>query len=132
EAEKKLKKRTRGLAPEALRALVAYAWPGNVRELAGVCSALVTHTRAGDEIVLDHLERHCPEVLTPGRGARFAEQAVSGSFVEARAEFERTFLLERLELHRGNVPEAARSLGLSAATLYRYLQRRGLRQSRPT
>ena len=35
---------------------------------------------------------------------------------------------QRLELHHWNVPEAARSMGLSAATLYRYLQRHGLRQ----
>ena len=31
-----------------------------------------------------------------------------------------------LEIHGWNVPEAARSMGLSSATLYRYLQRHGL------
>jgi transcriptional regulator with GAF, ATPase, and Fis domain len=130
QAEKSLKKRTRGLAPSALRALIAYAWPGNVRELAGTCNALVTRARHGEMIDLDHLKRHAPDVLEqPQTNPRFAEEAVEGTFQTARADFERTYLLARLDLHRWNVPEAARSMGLSAATLYRYLQRHGLKQS---
>jgi DNA-binding NtrC family response regulator len=130
EAEKDLKKRTRGLTPAALKALLAYSWPGNVRELSGVCWALVTHCRAGDEIDRADIERHCPEVIGgPARdGARLAEEEVAGSFRDARARFEREYFVQRLELHHWNVPEAARSMGLSAATLYRYLQRHGLRQ----
>jgi transcriptional regulator of acetoin/glycerol metabolism len=62
---------------------------------------------------------------------RFADEEVTGSFRDARARFERDFLVHRVELHRWNVPEAARSMGLSAATLYRYLQRHGLRQGDP-
>jgi DNA-binding NtrC family response regulator len=128
-AERSLKKRTRGLTADALHALMAYAWPGNVRELSGVCAALVTHCRPGDEITLDALRRHAPDVLgqASAAGARLADDLISGSFREARARFEREFLLHRLELQRWNVPEAARSLGLSVATLYRYLQRHGLR-----
>jgi anaerobic nitric oxide reductase transcription regulator len=130
EAETDLKKRTRGLTPAALRALLAYGWPGTVRELSGVCWALVTHCRPGDEIDRGEIERHCPEVLgAPGRdGARLAEEEVAGAFRDARARFEREYFVQRLELHHWNVPEAARSMGLSAATLYRYLQRHGLRQ----
>jgi transcriptional regulator with GAF, ATPase, and Fis domain len=130
EAEKALKKRTRGLHAEAVAALLAYSWPGNVRELSGVCTALVTHARHGEEITLKDIERHCPEVLSPETrdGALFASAETSGSFQGARADFERGFLIRRLELHRWNVPEAARSMGVSAATLYRYLHRHGLRQ----
>jgi serine/threonine-protein kinase PknK len=132
QAEKSLKKRTRGLTPEALRALVAYAWPGNARELAGVCAALVTHCRAGAEITLESLRRHAPEVLGHDHentsAVSLADDLVSGSFRQSRARFERDVFLRRLELHHWNVPEAARSLGLSTATLYRYLQRHGLKQ----
>jgi DNA-binding NtrC family response regulator len=130
EAERALKKRTRGLHPDTLAALLAYSWPGNVRELAGVCRALVTHVRHGEEIAPEYLERHCPEVLRPeARGGEgFASAETAGSFAAARGEFERAFLVRRLDLHRWNVPEAARSMDVSAATLYRYLQRHGLRQ----
>jgi DNA-binding NtrC family response regulator len=132
EAEKDLKKRTRGLTPAALRALLAYAWPGNVREVSGVAWALVTHARPGGEIDLPDIERHCPEVTgAAGDDAAFAEDEVAGSFRDARATFERGYFVQRLELHHWNVPEAARSMGLSAATLYRYLQRHGLRQGGP-
>ena len=130
EAEKRLKKRTRGLAPEALRVLLAYGWPGNVRELSGVAWALVTHCRAGAEIGLDDVRRHSPDVESERSGPRtvLAEETVDGSFRDARDRFEREFIVHRLELHHWNVPEAARSLRLSAATLYRYLIRHGLRQ----
>ncbi len=127
-AEKAAKKRTRGLAPEALRLLLTYTWPGNVRELAGVCTALVTHARPGEIIAAPAVRERCPEVLDPGHhsDSRFAEALIEGPFYEARARFERDFFVSRLEIHGWNVPEAARSMGLSSATLYRYLQRHGL------
>ena len=130
EAEKTLRKRTRGLTSEALHALLAYGWPGNVRELAGVCLALVTHTRPGTEITLDDLRRRSPEVLGAAspQGSGYARETLAGSFAEVRSRFERELLLQRLDLHGWNVAEAAMSLGISAATLYRYLQRHGLRQ----
>jgi DNA-binding NtrC family response regulator len=133
QAEKGLQKRTRGLTPAALRALLSYGWPGNVRELSGVAWALVTHCRPGAEIEVEDIRRHCPDVLSQPRRdrVRFADEEVTGSFRDARARFERDFLVHRVELHRWNVPEAARSMGLSAATLYRYLQRHGLRQGDP-
>jgi transcriptional regulator of acetoin/glycerol metabolism len=96
-----------------------------------VCTALVTHARPGDEITAKDVERHCPEVLSPDArgGAGFAASETAGSFLAARGEFERGFLIRRLELHRWNVAEAARSMDVSTATLYRYLQRHGLRQA---
>ncbi len=131
ENEKRLKKRTRGLAREALKTLLTYAWPGNVRELSGVCSALVTHARPGEVLDLEALRRAAPEVFDPGRHAaetRFADEMVRGAFYEARARFERAFIVQRLDLEHWDVPEAARGMGLSTATLYRYLQRLGLKR----
>jgi DNA-binding NtrC family response regulator len=130
EAEKTLRKRTRGLTPEAVHALLAHAWPGNVRELAGVCTALVTHARPGADITLDDIRKRCPEVLGSAspQASGYARETLSGSFAQVRSRFERELLVRRLELHRWNVAEAAVSLGISAATLYRYLQRHGLRQ----
>ncbi len=130
EAEKKLKKRVRGLAPDALAALLAYSWPGNVRELAGVCMAVVTRARPEDTLDVAALRRLAPEVFNPGLSAGTATPAaaVEGHFYEARGRFEREFLAGRLDACDWNVPEAARGMGLSAATLYRYLQRLGLRR----
>ena len=131
QAEKAAKKRTRGLAPEALRLLLTYVWPGNVRELAGVCTALVTHARPGEVIAAAAVRERCPEVLDPVHhgDSRFAEELIEGPFYEARARFERDFFVNRLEIHGWGVGEAARSMGLSTATLYRYLQRHGLKRA---
>jgi len=130
QAEKQLKKRTRGVSPDALRALLSYSWPGNVRELAGVCTAIVTHARPGEALDPASLQRLAPEVFDPEHHVetRFADEMVQGAFYEARARFEREFIVRRLDLQQWNVPEAARSMGLSTATLYRYLQRLGLKR----
>jgi len=128
--QRRLHKRTRGLSRESLVALLSYAWPGNVRELDGVCSALITHAKPGQLIDLQHVRECCPDVLDgekhPPSGA-LAE--IEGSIHEARSAFERAFVLRRLDLYHWNVPDAAKSMGLHVATLYRYLHRHGLRPS---
>jgi DNA-binding NtrC family response regulator len=129
--EKRLRKRTQGLSREALRLLLGYAWPGNVRELGGVCSALVTHAAAGSTIEAADIEAHCPEIVSGPRNpaARLLAPGLEGSFRAFREQMEREFLVSRLQAVQWNVAEAAQSLGLSVPTLYRYLQRYGLRQT---
>jgi transcriptional regulator of acetoin/glycerol metabolism len=58
-------------------------------------------------------------------------ETTEGSFSDARARFERQFLVARLESRQWNVAEAAEAMGMSVATLYRYLQRHGLKQAPP-
>jgi len=129
--EKRMRKRIRGLAPAALRALVAYQWPGNVRELAGVCAALVTHAKPNAQIDVADIAAHCPDVLQgpTNPSAHLATATIAGSLEDARAEYERELLARRLEACQWNVGAAAESLGISVATLYRYLQKHGLRQT---
>ena len=133
EAEKDLKKRTRGLTPAALRALLAYAWPGNVREASGVAWALVTHARAGAEIDLADVERHCPEVTGAStRWPRSPRTRLLGA-VPRRARRLRARVLRAaagaapLERARGRAQHGPRPRRF----LYRYLQRHGLRQGGP-
>jgi DNA-binding NtrC family response regulator len=112
---------TRGLpqakrvSPEALRALVAYSWPGNVRELhfaverAGLLSEGDT-IGIGDlppEIVSE--EPRKPRAETSGAGAE-----PTGDPAAIRAA------LEKAHWRRG---EAARILGVSPRTLYRWMKR---------
>jgi DNA-binding NtrC family response regulator len=124
--ERRAQKRLAGLSREAMTALLAYHWPGNVRELEGVCKALVTFARPGQEIGLSDLREYCELDLPAGTPPASTE---TGSLHEARAQWERSYLVATLEGHAWNLPVAAKDLGISLATLYRYLKAHGLRQN---
>jgi transcriptional regulator with GAF, ATPase, and Fis domain len=104
------------LAPDALRALAAYPFPGNVRELENIL------TRAF--------------VLSEGARIGAADLGLGGAPARARrsrtrAEFEaeeRERILEALRSARWNVSVVSRTLGIPRNTLYRKLDRYGLRR----
>jgi transcriptional regulator with GAF, ATPase, and Fis domain len=125
--ERRTRKRTLGIAQEALRLLVAYPWPGNVRELARVCSLLVTHAKHGARLDVPHLERCYPELV------KAAEQAKSEpikledvSLREAVTAFRRELVLARLERHHWDLAPARESLKLPRTTLLRYMAELGI------
>lgn len=93
-----------GLHPELLVALQEAPWPGNVRELVSTIHFLLVHGGGADTLTLAHCEgplayltRHEPPALR-------ARQAVAES---------------------GSIVAAARRLGVSRSTIYRYLERDG-------
>jgi DNA-binding NtrC family response regulator len=125
--ERRTRKRTLGLMPDALRAMLSYAWPGNVRELARVCSLLVTHARAGAPVDRDLLAASYPALLKAARNPKAAP--ILGEDVairEAVRAFERELILGRLERHQGDVRAARLSLGLPKTTFHRYLAKLGI------
>jgi len=129
--ERRTRKKTLGVAPDAVRALVAYAWPGNVRELDRVCSLLITH--AEPNAVLDRalLVRCYPDVVgaapNPKVGTVLWEDSPMRDAVRA---FERELILSRLERHNWNVRAARESLRLPKTTFHRYAVELGLRLAR--
>jgi DNA-binding NtrC family response regulator len=126
--ERAAQKRTAGLQPEALRALLRYAWPGNVRELYNVATRLVTHAGYGLPITLADIRLHCPEVVD---GPQAPDAALhSGTFAEAKEEAVRMVLYRGLESHNGDVREAAEAFGLRTHHLVDLLRRYGLMAKR--
>jgi two-component system nitrogen regulation response regulator NtrX len=115
--------RVRTLAPEALPALQAYPWPGNVRELKNVIERLVILT-PGDVIGLPEVRRTIGAVEAPVAPDLF--RGVT-SLREGRENFERQFILKKLEEAGGNVVRAAELLGLERSNLYRKMRAYGIR-----
>jgi two-component system nitrogen regulation response regulator NtrX len=103
------------IAPRALALLSAYAWPGNVRELRNLVERLVLMT-PGPRIRPEDL----PEELHGG--ALRASDAGGRSLDEARREFERRFLLARLNEHAGNISRTAEAIGMARESLSRKLR----------
>jgi two-component system nitrogen regulation response regulator NtrX len=106
----------------AMALLQAYGWPGNVRELRNLIERLVLMT-PGPRIRPQDL----PEELRSG--TRPAEMG-GATLDEARHEFERRFLLARLEENGWNVSRTAEAIGLARESLSRKMRSYKLRAAR--
>jgi len=111
-------RRPRELSEAALDVLMRYSWPGNVRELRNLIERLV---------IVCPQQRIEPHHLPPElfRGARDAQQEYA-SLHEARAAYERDFILRKLEEHQWNMTRTAMALGLERSHLYRKMKALGI------
>jgi serine/threonine-protein kinase PknK len=98
------------LTPTALQALADHAWPGNLHELANVVARLAA---LGKKVTTSD--------LPPGLATRpvAAEETIEG--------MSRRMVVDALEACRGNKVQAAKRLGIQRSTLYRILDKHGLR-----
>jgi Nif-specific regulatory protein len=102
---KRLGKAVRRISTPAIDALMAYHWPGNVRELENVIERAII--LSDDGVIHSY---HLPPTLqsSESSGTRF-----HGSLEERLAEVELELIVDALKDSRGNMAEAARSLGVS-------------------
>lgn len=100
------------LSREARTKLLSYQWPGNVRQLRNVIDSAVVLSEDNE--------------IQPGDlGLRDA--AGGGELESLRLDYwERKLIQESLSRTGGNVPEAAKLLGLGRATLYRKIEEYGI------
>jgi two-component system nitrogen regulation response regulator NtrX len=107
------------LAPRALDFLCQLDWKGNVRELRNFMERLVV--LVGKEIV-SYQDVHDALHMTGGE----AEPTGPLTLRQARARFERQYILERLTANRGNLGQTARDLGIERTNLYRKMKQLGI------
>ena len=115
------------LSPRAVDLLVQMPWQGNVRELRNLMERLVVLVAkdvVGQQEVMDVLQM-------PGLRA---EETNPLPLRQARARFERQYILYRLTANRGNLGNTARELGIERTNLYRKMKQLGIQaptRSRP-
>lgn len=129
------------LSGAALSAIRAYSWPGNVRELISRLRRAAVMADS-DEITAEDLDLPaplggCQPIAIEGgtRGAQANQDAVlafhsDGSLLsleEARCQVEELLMRQALERNAHNMTAAARQLGVSRVTLYRLIEKHGLR-----
>lgn len=111
------------VSPDALKILLSYDWPGNVRELENsIERALVVST--GREIRPDDL----PEKV---RGASMVREIVDThqqSSSPTLESIEKAYIFWVLNQNDWNKTKASKILGIDASTLYRKIERYGLKQ----
>jgi two-component system nitrogen regulation response regulator NtrX len=110
------------LTPEAYQALQDYSWPGNVRELRNLIERIVI---MNPQVRID--VRHLP-LPAARRPAEIDRRSLPqfASLQEARAAYEREYILRKLEESGGNVTRAAEALGLERSNLYRKMKSLGI------
>lgn len=107
----RFQREVKGIAPEALSALVAYDFPGNVRELENILERAYA-LGARDKIELSDL----PPLLASPSDPLLARD------LPTLAQAERELIIRALQLHANNRDQAALALGISLRTLYRRLR----------
>ena len=111
-----------GVAPQVADQLLRYEWPGNVRELENAMEravALARRSRVDLEDLPEEIRRTSPKPA-----------AIAGT-VKPLRQVEKAYILEVLELNRGNQTRTAEQLRIGSATLYRKLKRYGVIGGRP-
>src|SRR5690554_2630503 len=101
-----------------------YAWPGNIQELKNVIQRLLVLGDSDDIDVEDVEASLQAEQLPPAdhvTGINFAQP-----LREAREQFERIYLLQKLQETDGNVGKAAKLAGMERTHLYRKLRALGI------
>jgi two-component system response regulator GlrR len=121
------KKNVKGLTPKAMQKLMQHDWPGNVRELENSLEYAITMTQRdiiGDELILQTKistaaapgEETVPAQLLPMPGSH-------KTLKEARAEFEKAYLIRLLQMCDGKATRAAEIAGKYRADFYDLLKK---------
>ncbi|MDH3997857.1 MAG: sigma-54 dependent transcriptional regulator [Desulfuromonadales bacterium] len=116
---------TKTLDDEAIAILSNYSWPGNVRELKNLIERLVIMT-PGVTITGEHL----PGTLHKKRAADSKGQngfhVLANTFRSAKEEFEREFLLQKLEENEWNISRTAEAVEIERSNLHRKIKAYGI------
>jgi len=114
-------RRPREITDDAVAALMRYSWPGNVRELRNVIERIVIMNPTTSRFERKHLPP-----LVYRDGARRSAGSEASTLHQARAAYERDYILKKLDENHGNVSRTAEVLGLERSHLYRKMKTLGI------
>jgi two-component system nitrogen regulation response regulator NtrX len=110
------------VAPEVLPLLAEYDWPGNIRELKNLVERLVILT-PGPVITAGDLPS--PILKKPEETPLSAYDF--SLLKEARNQFERDFIIHKLQENQGNISQTASILGIERSHLHKKIKAYGIK-----
>lgn len=103
------------VSPETIEILCRYSWPGNVREL----SNIIEHS-----VVFCEDDTITPEILPPYLSEYRPLNLHTGGDLK---NYEKALIIKTLEQYNGNISKTASALGVARNTLYRKIDKLGIR-----
>jgi len=114
-------RKTKEISDDAIDAMMRYAWPGNVRELRNVMERIVIM----NPTVAKLDRKHLPPLVYRDGSRKTGSEGFS-TLHQARAAYERDYILKTLDQNHGNVSRTAEGLGLERSHLYRKMKALGI------
>lgn len=107
---------------QSLKHMQAYVWPGNIRELRNFVERVYILTPS------DFVDVHDLKFagLQIHEGNSLTEGAIDLNFRDARARFEREYLLQKIAENQGNISKTAELIGLERSYLHRKIKSYGI------
>ena len=108
---------------DVFQVLEKYEWPGNVRELKNLVERLMIMTPGR---VIEGKDIPPPFNRPSEINEDFEPAFMSGSFKEARSEFEKAFIERKLIEYNGNISQTAEAIGIERSNLHKKIKAYGL------
>ncbi len=122
-------------SPDAMSFLQSRQWPGNVRELQNVIEHLAVITEPGQSIQPSDIPIYDEGERTSTARSMLPNTILDDAFHVAKellvTQFEREYLARLSARAGGNMSKAARLAGFDRTTLYRLMEKHGLRRDAP-
>lgn len=109
-------------SPPAMKALAQYSWPGNVRELRNFLERIYILTPTEFVDVYDLNFAGLSEGDDAGNGNGKTSQMMLHNFRDARAQFEKEYILKKLAENNNNISRTAEVIGLERSYLHRKMK----------
>jgi two-component system nitrogen regulation response regulator NtrX len=113
-------RRDKEMSDDAIEVLARYSWPGNVRELRNVIERVMIMNPTVHKLERKHLP---PLVYREGSRRSLGEFS---TLHQARAAYERDYILKKLDENHGNISRTADALGLERSHMYRKMKALGI------
>jgi len=115
---------TKRFSEEAIQLLKIYFWPGNVRELKNFIERINIMTE--EKVISPESIRRYLTSRTEWEKAEVLKGFESMKLNEAKDEFEREFLVKKLEENEQNITRASRALGITPSHLHNKIKKHGI------
>lgn len=123
QADIRYRKQLKGITKDALNRLKQYPWPGNVRELENLIDRIALTAKK------DLIEEEDVSSFLKGfkyAGEETALPSMDLPLREARAEFEKRYLLDLLKRYSGSINKISEKSGMDRKSIFLKLQQYGI------
>ena len=123
-AAKQMASLRKTISEQGIKLMLKHNWPGNVRELKNFIERVYILTPS--DFVDVHDLRFAGLVDKKATSGAQNDMAEFSTFREARAEFEKEFLIKKIQENGGNISKTAEAIGLERSYLHRKIKAYGI------